>query len=344
MAAKAATSRKTLRARARQEGFFRSPAWTCADGTGGNASDRHRVTMRLLASAKTVGSDESSSVVEFARWRRPRRSESKLRPGRTTRSSWISPWLLRSSRGRPTRRGRPGTALAACLSHGRRADARRRCGDRRAGRRTGRCRADASGCGSWLSPARPCSPLDAADVLAPALAAHARRRARDSVRDVDRRHDARDGPRLSSKRTSPRADEAARLWAFATVYLVGGRALLSWSEVGARRRGEMLKPTLIVGAGRVGRLTARRLRRIPSSGFSPVGFLDKDPIDTVDDESAPPVLGASWDLEQRRPRARASSRSSSRSRRPRTRSCSALPVDARSWASASRSCRGSSIG
>ncbi len=94
------------------------------------------------------------------------------------------------------------------------------------------------------------------------------------------------------------ADQAARLWAFAAVYLVGGRTLLSWSEVGARRRGEMLKPTLIVGAGRVGRLTARRLQTHPELGLSPVGFLDKDPLATVDDESAPPVLGASWDLDQ----------------------------------------------
>jgi exopolysaccharide biosynthesis polyprenyl glycosylphosphotransferase len=93
------------------------------------------------------------------------------------------------------------------------------------------------------------------------------------------------------------ADQAARLWAFATIYLVGGRTLLSWSEVGARRRGETLKPTLIVGAGRVGRLTAKRLAAHPELGLRPVGFLDKDPLAAADDEGAPPVLGASWDLE-----------------------------------------------
>jgi exopolysaccharide biosynthesis polyprenyl glycosylphosphotransferase len=93
------------------------------------------------------------------------------------------------------------------------------------------------------------------------------------------------------------ADQAARLWAFSTIYLVGGRTLLSWSEIGARRRGETLKPTLIVGAGQVGRLTAKRLATHPELGLEPIGFLDKDPLATADDDSAPPVLGASWDLD-----------------------------------------------
>ena len=94
------------------------------------------------------------------------------------------------------------------------------------------------------------------------------------------------------------ADETVRLWAFATVYLVGGRALLSWSEVAARRRGETLRPTLIVGAGQVGRLAARRLSAHPELGLRPVGFLDKDPIECGNGEAEPPVLGASWDLER----------------------------------------------
>ncbi len=94
------------------------------------------------------------------------------------------------------------------------------------------------------------------------------------------------------------ADETVRLWAFAAVFLVGGRALLSWSEVAARRRGETLRPTLIVGAGHVGRLTAKRLIAHPELGLRPVGFLDKDPIDAGSDDVAPPVLGASWDLER----------------------------------------------
>jgi exopolysaccharide biosynthesis polyprenyl glycosylphosphotransferase len=93
------------------------------------------------------------------------------------------------------------------------------------------------------------------------------------------------------------ADQAVRLWAFATVLLLGGRALLFSSEIGARRRSETLTPTLIVGAGVVGRLTAKRLAAHPELGLKPIGFLDKDPMATVAEDGQPPVLGASWDLE-----------------------------------------------
>ena len=93
------------------------------------------------------------------------------------------------------------------------------------------------------------------------------------------------------------ADQAVRLWAFATVLLVGGRALLFSSEVGARRREETLVPTLIVGAGQVGRLTAKRLAAHPELGLRPIGFLDKDPLATAGEDEQLPVLGASWDLE-----------------------------------------------
>jgi exopolysaccharide biosynthesis polyprenyl glycosylphosphotransferase len=93
------------------------------------------------------------------------------------------------------------------------------------------------------------------------------------------------------------ASQAIRLGVFALVYLIGGRALLSWSERDARRRGETLRPTLIVGAGHVGRLTARRLLGHPELGMKPVGFLDKDPLAAEAGPTPVPILGASWDLE-----------------------------------------------
>src|SRR5215210_1078340 len=91
------------------------------------------------------------------------------------------------------------------------------------------------------------------------------------------------------------AAQTARLWAFASVYLVAGRAVLAWSELQARRNGESFRPTLIVGAGKVGRMTARRLLAHSEIGLRPVGFLDKEPLDADD---GLPVLGASWDLER----------------------------------------------
>ena len=94
------------------------------------------------------------------------------------------------------------------------------------------------------------------------------------------------------------AAQAIRPWAFATVYLAAGRVALHWSQTQARRRGEALTPTLIVGAGRIGRLAARRLLEQPELGLRPIGFLDKEPMDAQDGGPVLPVLGASWDLDR----------------------------------------------
>jgi len=92
------------------------------------------------------------------------------------------------------------------------------------------------------------------------------------------------------------AQQSARQWAFAAAYLAAGRAALHWSERRARRTGESLQPTLIIGAGNIGRLLARRLLERPELGLRPIGFLDKEP--RSNDELDLPVLGASWDLER----------------------------------------------
>jgi exopolysaccharide biosynthesis polyprenyl glycosylphosphotransferase len=91
------------------------------------------------------------------------------------------------------------------------------------------------------------------------------------------------------------APQTLRLWAFTAFYLGAGRAALDWAQLKARAHRELEKPTLIVGAGRVGRLAATRLLDHPEFGLRPVGFLDKEPIDQPN--LPVPVLGASWDLE-----------------------------------------------
>ncbi len=94
------------------------------------------------------------------------------------------------------------------------------------------------------------------------------------------------------------AAQTIRMWAFAAAYLAAGRIALHWSRAKAHRHGEGLRPTLIIGAGRVGRLTAKRLLDHPEIGLKPIGFLDKDPMAAEADSLPMPVLGASWDLDR----------------------------------------------
>jgi exopolysaccharide biosynthesis polyprenyl glycosylphosphotransferase len=92
--------------------------------------------------------------------------------------------------------------------------------------------------------------------------------------------------------------QVIRTWAFATVYVAAGRVALHWSRAKAYRQGESVRPTLIIGAGKVGRLAAKRLLAHPELGLKPVGFLDKDPMTAEEDSLPLPVLGASWDLDR----------------------------------------------
>jgi exopolysaccharide biosynthesis polyprenyl glycosylphosphotransferase len=86
------------------------------------------------------------------------------------------------------------------------------------------------------------------------------------------------------------ASEAVRAWLFAVTYLAAGRAGMELMLAWMRRRGEYAEPTLIVGAGTVGQLVARRLIGRPEFGLRPVAFLDDDPLHT-DPVPDVPVLG-----------------------------------------------------
>jgi exopolysaccharide biosynthesis polyprenyl glycosylphosphotransferase len=92
--------------------------------------------------------------------------------------------------------------------------------------------------------------------------------------------------------------QVIRTWAFASAYLAAGRVALHWSRAQSYRHGESVRPTLIIGAGKVGRLAAKRLLAHPELGLKPIGFLDKDPLAAEDDSLPLPVLGASWDLDR----------------------------------------------
>jgi exopolysaccharide biosynthesis polyprenyl glycosylphosphotransferase len=91
------------------------------------------------------------------------------------------------------------------------------------------------------------------------------------------------------------AEEAIRTWLFAAVYLTAGRAVLAMVTGRANKLGHGV-PTLILGAGQVGHLVARRLAAHPEVGLRPIGFVDADPLD-VDSPSGLPVLGSQDELE-----------------------------------------------
>jgi exopolysaccharide biosynthesis polyprenyl glycosylphosphotransferase len=92
------------------------------------------------------------------------------------------------------------------------------------------------------------------------------------------------------------AEETIRGWLFAAVYLVAGRAILAIVSDRSHRLGHGA-PTLILGAGQVGHLVARRLLAHPELGLRPIGLVDSDPLE-VERPSGLPVLGSQDDLEQ----------------------------------------------
>jgi exopolysaccharide biosynthesis polyprenyl glycosylphosphotransferase len=97
------------------------------------------------------------------------------------------------------------------------------------------------------------------------------------------------------------AAETVHYWVLALLLVGAGRTAVLRSEGRARRRGETARPALIVGAGKMGRLTAKRLLEEPEIGLRPVGFVDPDPLDADAGEGvagALPVLGDSSDLDR----------------------------------------------
>jgi exopolysaccharide biosynthesis polyprenyl glycosylphosphotransferase len=78
------------------------------------------------------------------------------------------------------------------------------------------------------------------------------------------------------------ATEMLRAWILAAGLLLAGRGGIVLAERHARVHGTAGSPTLIIGAGRVGRLIARRLMEKPEVGLRPLAFVDDDPLPDAD--------------------------------------------------------------
>jgi len=90
--------------------------------------------------------------------------------------------------------------------------------------------------------------------------------------------------------------DVLRQWLFSLVYLAAGRTGLSVALSRARRDNAAV-PVLVVGAGEIGRLVARRLRQRPELGLRPVAFLDSAPPAEAGADDDLPVL-REWDAER----------------------------------------------
>ena len=89
---------------------------------------------------------------------------------------------------------------------------------------------------------------------------------------------------------------ALRLWLLATILLAVGRLSSNLVVAWRRASSRTAATTIIVGAGRVGRLTAIRLLDHPEFGLRPIGFLDAEPMEISGRPLSLPVLGTSGNL------------------------------------------------
>ena len=122
--------------------------------------------------------------------------------------------------------------------------------------------------------------------LPQASAYRAARAVADAGRDLGRRHGGAD-----LRHRDPRRRGIAPLigwsWLLTILLLAGARCVLALARRQARIKGLAGKPTLIVGAGVVGRSIAQRLTAQPEYGLQPVGFLDENPPANGDGNGEP---------------------------------------------------------
>jgi exopolysaccharide biosynthesis polyprenyl glycosylphosphotransferase len=92
------------------------------------------------------------------------------------------------------------------------------------------------------------------------------------------------------------AFEVVHQWLFSVVYLTAGRVGLSFALSRLRRTRAVAIPTVIVGAGSIGRMLARRLQERPELGFEPVAYLDTHPLPPGTPADDLPVIDH-WDAD-----------------------------------------------
>jgi exopolysaccharide biosynthesis polyprenyl glycosylphosphotransferase len=92
----------------------------------------------------------------------------------------------------------------------------------------------------------------------------------------------------------PQIARLATMWALAVVLVPAGRVV---TRSLCRRSGAYVQRAVVVGAGHVGQLVARKLQHHPEYGIELVGFVDHQPRTRRTDIGDVPVLGAVDDLD-----------------------------------------------
>ncbi len=86
----------------------------------------------------------------------------------------------------------------------------------------------------------------------------------------------------------PDLRELTAFWAFAFAFVLGARAC---TRAACRRSGRYAQKTIIVGAGEIGQLVARKMSKHPEYGLDVIGFVDSDPKRRRNDLDSLTVLG-----------------------------------------------------
>jgi exopolysaccharide biosynthesis polyprenyl glycosylphosphotransferase len=91
----------------------------------------------------------------------------------------------------------------------------------------------------------------------------------------------------------PNVAKLALFWAAAAVFVTVGRSV---ARTACRHHASYRQNTIVVGAGDIGQLVARKLLQHPEYGISLVGFVDDEPKDRHAGLEELPILGAPNDL------------------------------------------------
>jgi exopolysaccharide biosynthesis polyprenyl glycosylphosphotransferase len=99
----------------------------------------------------------------------------------------------------------------------------------------------------------------------------------------------------ATKLARPELDRVTSFWLFALVFVLSGRTV---ARTVVRRMPGYRQTAIVIGAGHVGQLVARKIQHHPEYGIDLIGFVDDNPRERRADVVGAPVLGTLSDLSE----------------------------------------------